>query len=109
MNELLNNQSPLPIIAAANRGGRKFIISLMGDNHDPICLLCSTPTGNVVAHLFVRDGKVYYVSFGLFCDHYPADPDLKQLEQICKEHKDALLQMWIDKYILHRTITKKTI
>jgi hypothetical protein len=100
------NRHPLPTIATIS----DIALSLTGDQHDPIKIMVEAPSGSLCANLFVNNGKVYHVAYSLFYKGpAPDEADTDRIKALVETKKDALLQCWIDTYILHKNYTTQTL
>ncbi|MBR3947340.1 MAG: DUF4160 domain-containing protein [Bacteroidales bacterium] len=74
------------------------------NEHDPIHIHARSGGAVIVVKLYVRDGKVYRVTYTPDKGKFAADKE-KALRELVSSMKENLREAWIDYFINHRHIT----
>ena len=81
-----------------------IIIKFYSNEHEPIHVHAYYNDAEIKVSFFIRDGKIYRTTYVLEHGIFPINKE-KQLKKLIRKHKDDIVKLWVDFFVLKKDIT----
>jgi len=81
-----------------------IIIKFFSNEHEPIHVHAYYNDAEIKVSFFIKDGKIYRTTYVLEHGNFPINKE-KQLKKLISKHKDDIVKLWVDFFVLKKDIT----